>query len=190
VVERATGSGYPQHWEADVVLRDASTCHVRPIRSDDGERLMAFHARLSAATIYYRFFAPYPRLTARDVERFTRVDYRDRVALVAIDGDDIVGVVRYERTAPDEAEAEVAFVIDDAHQGRGLGPIFLERIAQAARERGIHRFVAEVLPRNTHMLEVFERAAYRPDPEAAAARSTARADGFITVQLDISRPVR
>jgi RimJ/RimL family protein N-acetyltransferase len=176
VGDSVTDADYPQHWEADVVLRDGSTCHVRPIRAEDAERLVAFHSRLSAATIYYRFFAPYPTLTERDVHRFTTVDYRDRVALVATEGDEIIGVVRYERLVDDEAE--VAFVIDDAHQGRGLGPIFLERIAQAARECGIHRFVAEVLPRNTRMLEVFRHAAYRP--------TSSRSDGFVTFHLDIS----
>src|SRR4029079_11894629 len=95
----------------------------------------------------------------RDVQRFTTVDYRDRVALVATIEDQIIGVVRYERTGQDEAE--VAFVIEDPYQGRGLGTILLEHIAQAARERGVLRFVAEVLPHNARMLEVFEHAGYR-----------------------------
>ena len=170
------GPGYPGHWEADVVLRDGGACHVRPIRPDDAARLVEFHSRLSPQTIYYRFFAPYPKLTDRDVEHFTTVDYRDRVALVATVDDQIVGVVRYERTAADEAE--VAFVIEDPYQGRGLGTILLERIAQAARERHFRRFVAEVLPDNTRMLEVFEHAGYR--------LQSSRADGFITLHLDIT----
>lgn len=149
---------YPSHWEADVVLRDGGTCHLRPIRADDAERLQTFHARLSPETIYYRFFAPYPRLTERDVERFTHVDYTDRVALVATIGGELIGVVRYDRTSP--GEAEVAFVIRDDHQGRGLGTVFLEHIAQAARERGVQRFVAEILPDNIRMLEVFRHAGY------------------------------
>jgi RimJ/RimL family protein N-acetyltransferase len=176
VDEGAAGAGYPRHWEADVVLRDGDPCHVRPIRPDDDTRLISFHSRLSPRTIYYRFFVPYPQLTARDVQRFTTVDHRDRVALVATVGDDIVGVVRYERTAVDEAE--VAFVIEDRYQGRGLGTILLERIAQAARECGIQRFVAEVLPNNNRMLEVFEHAGYRLD--------ATRADGYITLHLDIA----
>ncbi len=167
---------YPTGWEADVVLRDGGTCHLRPIRPDDAAGLIAFHSRLSATTVYYRFFAPYPRLSDRDVERFTHVDYRTRGALVATIGDAIIGVVRYDRVS--EEEAEVAFVIEDDHQGRGLGTIFLEHIAQAARERGIRRFVAEVLPENARMLEVFEHAGY-------SARSV-RDEGFIALSFDIT----
>ncbi|RJK96275.1 GNAT family N-acetyltransferase [Vallicoccus soli] len=149
---------YPAHWEADVVLRDGGTAHVRPITPQDADRLRAFHRRQSAESIYLRFFAPYPELSDRDVERFTHVDHHDRVGLVATIGDDIVAVVRYDRTGPDEAE--VAFNISDAHQGRGLGSVMLEHIAAAARERGVRRFVAEVLPTNRRMIRVFQDAGY------------------------------
>ena len=143
------------------MLRDGGTCHLRPIRVDDRQRLRDFHARLSPETVYYRFFAPYPQLSDRDVERFTGVDYDQRAALVATMGDDIIGVVRYDRLEDDD-EAEVAFVIRDDHQGRGLATVFLEHIAQAARERGIRRFVAEILPDNIRMIDVFRHAGYRP----------------------------
>ena len=151
-------AAYPRSWEADVVLKDGGTCHLRPIRPDDADRLRRFHARLSPETVYFRFFAPYPQLTDRDVVRFTTVDHNDRAALVATIGDEIIGVVRYDRIEPHLAE--VAFVIRDDHQGRGLGTVFLEHIAEAAQERGVHRFVAEVLPENTRMLEVFRQAGY------------------------------
>ena len=72
-------------WAADAVLADGGTVHVRPIRPDDGERLIDLHARLSAQTIYLRFFSPRPNLTPAEVERFTHVDYEDRMALVALE---------------------------------------------------------------------------------------------------------
>jgi acyl-CoA synthetase (NDP forming)/RimJ/RimL family protein N-acetyltransferase len=154
-------SPYPAQWEADVVLRDGGTAHLRPIRPDDDDRLRRFHSRLSDETIYFRFFALHRELSDRDVERFTHVDHVDRVALVATVNDEIIGVVRYERVSP--AVAEVAFNIEDAHQGRGLGSIFLEHIAAAARERGLTRFVADVLPENRKMLRVFAEAGYVVD---------------------------
>ena len=149
---------YPAHWEADVVLRDGGTAHIRPIRPDDAEQLARFHHRLSEETIYFRFFSLVRELSEQDLTRFTVLDYVDRVALVATVADQVIGVVRYERI--DAEQAEVAFNIEDAHQGRGLGSVFLEHIAAAARERGISRFVADVLPNNHKMLRVFEDAGY------------------------------
>ncbi len=153
---------YPPEWEADVVLSDGGTVHVRPILPEDGAALEAFHSRLSEQTIYYRFFGPDPRLMPRDLERFTHVDHHDRVALIALLGNDIVGVGRYERL-PDSDDAEVAFVIEDAHQGRGLGSVLLEHLTAIGREVGIKRFVADVLPDNRRMIRVFLDAGYAPE---------------------------
>jgi GNAT superfamily N-acetyltransferase len=123
-------SEYPAHWEADVVLRDGRPCHLRPIRPDDSARLVEFHSRLSAETIYFRFFAPYPELSERDVTRFVNVDYTDRVALVATEGGELIAVARFDRLNP--RDAEVAFVVRDDHQSRGLGAVLLEHLAAAA----------------------------------------------------------
>jgi acyl-CoA synthetase (NDP forming)/GNAT superfamily N-acetyltransferase len=150
---------FPEHWEADVVLSDGGTVHLRPITPDDAERLLAFHGRLSERTRYFRYFGPYPRMPKRDVERFSTVDHRDRVALVASLGDDIVAVGRFDRLAAGDS-AEIAFVVQDGHQGRGLGSILLEHLAAAARERGLSRFVAEVLAENGQMVRVFRDAGY------------------------------
>jgi acyl-CoA synthetase (NDP forming)/RimJ/RimL family protein N-acetyltransferase len=154
-------SGYPRHWETDVVLADGGTAHVRPIQPSDADRLVALHGRLSPESIRYRYFAPHPRLSQREVERFTQVDHHDRVALVAVLGDDLIAVSRYERV-PGTDMAEVAFVVDDAHQRRGLAAVLLEHLAAAAAERGIRRFEADVLPDNMRMARVFTDAGYRP----------------------------
>lgn len=149
---------YPDHWEADVVLSDGGTAHLRPIAPADAELLQSFHARLSPESIYFRFFAPYPKLSARDVERFTNVDYDNRVALIATIGGEMVAVVRYDRITEDEAE--VAFLVEDAHQGRGLASILLEHLAAAAQERGVRRFIADTLPENRRMVNVFREVGY------------------------------
>lgn len=150
---------YPEHWEADAVLTDGSVCHLRPITPDDQGLLQQFHSQLSAETIYYRYFAPYPQLSERDVHRFTHVDYDERVAIVATVAGELVGVGRYDKI--NDADAEVAFTIRDDYQGRGLGSVLLEHLAQAARERGIHRFIAETLPQNRRMVGTFTRAGYK-----------------------------
>ena len=72
-----------------------------------------------------------------------------------------MAVGRYERLGPDSPDAEVAFVVEDAHQGRGIGSVLLEHLAEAARENGITRFVAEVLPQNGGMLRVFSDFGYQ-----------------------------
>jgi acyl-CoA synthetase (NDP forming)/GNAT superfamily N-acetyltransferase len=150
---------YPGRFEADVVLSDGGTVHVRPIRSDDDARLESLHSRLSAETVYLRFFSPMPRLSPELVQRFVNVDYEDRMALVAVLGDELISVARYDRL-PGTRDAEVAFVVDDAHQGRGVATLLLEHLALAARENGIERFVAETLPQNRRMLDVFRSAGF------------------------------
>ncbi|WP_018684720.1 bifunctional GNAT family N-acetyltransferase/acetate--CoA ligase family protein [Actinokineospora enzanensis] len=151
---------YPPLWEADIVLSDGGTAHLRPIVPTDADALLAFHTRLSERTRYFRYFGPYPQIPDKDLHRFTTVDHRDRVAFVALLGDDIVAVGRYERV-PGTDSAEVAFVVEDAHQGRGFGSILLEHLAAAARERGLARFEAEVLAENVRMVRVFRDAGYQ-----------------------------
>jgi acyl-CoA synthetase (NDP forming)/GNAT superfamily N-acetyltransferase len=151
---------YPRHWEADVVASDGGVVHLRPIRPSDAESLVRFHALLSDRTRYLRYFGAYPRIPPRDLDRFTVLDYHDHVAFVGLLGREIVAVGRYIRL-DDRSTAEVAFVVRDDHQGRGLGSILLEHLAAAARENGIRRFVAEVLTENHQMVRVFRDAGYQ-----------------------------
>jgi acyl-CoA synthetase (NDP forming)/GNAT superfamily N-acetyltransferase len=150
--------GYPAKWEADVVLRDGSVAHVRPIVPDDADGIRRFHAGQSAESIYLRFFAPLKTLSDKDVARFTQVDYDSRVALVATVRGEIIGIARYDRL--DAMTAEVAFNISDAFQGKGVGSVLLEHLAAVAQERGVAKFVADVLPQNRKMIQVFNDAGY------------------------------
>ncbi|MFB6634793.1 GNAT family N-acetyltransferase [Streptomyces sp. NPDC056362] len=175
---------YPDHWEADVVLRDGGTARVRPITTDDADRLVSFYEQVSDESKYYRFFAPYPRLSAKDVHRFTHHDFVDRVGLAATVGGEFIATVRYDRidarglpaSAPAD-EAEVAFLVQDAHQGRGVASALLEHIAAVARERGIRRFAAEVLPANSKMIKVFTDAGY--------TQKRSFEDGSVRLHLDL-----
>jgi acyl-CoA synthetase (NDP forming)/GNAT superfamily N-acetyltransferase len=176
---------YPVHWEADVVLRDGGTAHIRPIGPDDAGRLVQFYEQVSDESKYFRFFAPYPRLSDRDVHRFTHHDYDDRVGLAATVGDDFIATVRYDRTddqgrpasGPAGTRAEVAFLVQDAHQGRGVASALLEHIAACARERGILHFTAEVLPENRKMVKVFTDAGF--------IQHRSFADGVVHLDLDL-----
>ncbi|MGG2459176.1 GNAT family N-acetyltransferase [Streptomyces sp. RGM 3693] len=176
---------YPTHWEADVVLRDGGTARIRPITPADAERLVSFYEQVSDESKYYRFFAPYPRLSDRDVHRFTHHDYVDRVGLAATVGGEFIATVRYDRIderglpakRPEDDQAEVAFLVQDAHQGRGVASALLEHIAAVARERGIRRFAAEVLPANTKMIKVFTDAGY--------TQKRTFEDGVVRLEFDL-----
>ena len=160
---------YPPHWEADVVAADGGTLHLRPVTPADADALVAFHAKLSVRTRYMRYFSAYPTIPPRDLVRFSHVDHHDRVALGAWLGGELIAVGRFDRLArpadaPRDApdSAEVAFVVADAHQGRGIGSALLEHLAAAARELGIDRFEALVLAENRNMMRVFLDAGFAP----------------------------
>ncbi|HEV7207926.1 MAG TPA: GNAT family N-acetyltransferase [Mycobacteriales bacterium] len=152
-------AGYPEHWEADVLLSDGGTAHVRPILPGDAGALRRLFGRLTPRTLYLRFHGPHPRLSSDEVRHFTEVDHVGRISLVAIVGSELVGVSNAERYA-DSDRAEIAFLIRDDQQGRGVGSLLLEHLAAAARERGIRTFEAWVLADNRRMLNVFADAGY------------------------------
>ena len=185
---------YPAELESDVLLSDGRTAHLRPIRPDDADALRDFGTKLSAQTVYFRFFSPRRALSDREIQHFVTVDYRDRLALVAFSDGELVAVARYDRPAEEGTdapadvayapgsvgrdEAEVAFVVRDDHQGRGLGMVMLEHLASAAVARGIGRFVADALPENHRMLGVFRAAGFE---EHAKLES-----GVVRVTMELS----
>ncbi|HEY5113914.1 MAG TPA: GNAT family N-acetyltransferase, partial [Nakamurella sp.] len=154
---------YPLHWEADVLLADGGVVHLRPSGPADAESIRAMHGRLSAKTLYLRYFSPVSTVSDEKIATFTDVDYDSRVGLVAELGGEMIAAGTYHRDAVNDTEAEVALLVEDSQQGRGLGSILLEHLAAAAQERGIHRFTAEVLGQNTTMLRVFMDAGYSDD---------------------------
>jgi acetyl coenzyme A synthetase (ADP forming)-like protein len=160
-VSSASPAPYPAHREADVVLRDGSTVHVRPVRPDDEGPLLEFFRGLSAETRLLRFFTPTTDdALAGYVARYVDVDYVRRFGLVATIGapERIIAHAMY--AALDEQRAEVAFAVADDYQGRGLGTIMLGHLAEVAAANGVHLFEAEVLPDNVRMLDVFRNAGF------------------------------
>ena len=153
-------AAYPKELEREIVLRDGARLRLRPIRSEDQDRLIAFYDRLSRHTAYQRFFTVMKRLPPDWAHLLANVDYQSRLALIAEHGPaeapELVGVARYEPTdRPDTGE--VAFVIQDGWQNRGLGTIMLDELLAAAEARGIRRFRAWVLANNTRMIDLLSR---------------------------------
>jgi acetyl coenzyme A synthetase (ADP forming)-like protein len=149
---------YPAQYETEVLLKDGSRILLRPIRTDDIERWLEFISRLSHRTKYLRFHSV-PKLGREDAIRFCSVDYDNAFAFVAeVLRDrrrDIIAIGRYYRI-PHKPSAEVALVIEDAYQGKGIGTKLMEWLANVARDNGITTFEASVLAENREMMNVFK----------------------------------
>jgi acetyl coenzyme A synthetase (ADP forming)-like protein len=166
-------------WDADVVLSDGGTVHLRAATSADGPALSAFYARLSEHSRYQRFLGPTSAGRAAALERVDDLDPAQRLVLVAELGDAVVAAAQFDRHVGGDADvAEVAFAVQDDHQGRGLGTILLEHLAVAARALGVRRFVAETLASNRAMLRVFADAGF--------AQARANHHGLVEVALDLT----
>ena len=145
----------------DAVVKDGSTVRVRPIQPADARKLLDMWQRLSAETIRMRFFAA-RKMDERSMRYFTDLDYRNRFAFVAETGGRIVGVSRFDRLDEDPTKAEFAVLVEDAHQGRGIGTVLLRALVQPAEDMGVQSFVGEVLRENSRMLRMMRDAGLAP----------------------------
>ncbi len=166
---------YPAALERDVVSEGDLHYGIRPIRPDDAERLVEFHSHLSPQSCYLRFFNFHPTLSTKEVERFTCVDYHDRLALVAEVDNTLIAVARFDRHKG-TPEAEVAFVVADDYQHHGIGSLLLDELVLAARERGITTFLADTLSENHAMLGVFLHAGFEVHTETEYGTVSLRFD--------------
>ncbi len=154
-------SKYPAEYEIDTALRDGGVVRFRPIKPDDSQKLHEFFHRLGPESRYFRFFRVKKDLSPEELEYFTNVSYDDRMAFVAIHEGDIIGVGRYDRVEDDPQYAEVAFAVEDEHQGRGIGSQLLQLMTTHSRKQGITGFRAFVLPENVQMMRLFRNSGYR-----------------------------
>ena len=169
---------YPEYLASDVVLRDGSTVRIRPARSSDATRVEDYLIGMSPETRRLRFWG-----TAIDVRgvaaKVVDVDYVDHLTLLVLHGGDegrMIGGAQYVRI--DGRRAEVSLSVTDEFQGKGIGSILLGHLAQAAAEHGITTFVAEVLPENHTMINVFRASGF-----PVSIRAT---PGSIDVEFPIS----
>lgn len=149
----AGGRSAPSVWE-DVALVDGTTLLVRSVGPCDAEELAARYQLLSATSAFQRFFTVLPRLSPQQVRFFTEVDHRDHEALgaVAAETGQGVGIARFIRSETDSASAELAIVVADDWQRRGVGFQLLRALLRRAREENITTISAEVLTENVALL--------------------------------------
>jgi RimJ/RimL family protein N-acetyltransferase len=175
----------PRTYDAPATLRDGRLIRVRAIRPGDADFFRAAFGTLSERAVYHRFFQAKRGLSDSELRYLTELDFHDHVGLVAVlPGEEdglIIGVGRFVRLiahgAGESARAEVAFTVGDDYQGIGVGTVLLMRLAEVARGLGVTTFVADVLPDNTQMLEVFEHS--------GLAFTERLRDGVVHVELDL-----
>jgi acetate---CoA ligase (ADP-forming) len=154
----------------DVVLRDGGTIHLRPARREDRSAIVEFYQQLSPESRYFRFFGK-PRVEDVVDDVMRAVNSQDATTLVGEIERRIIAIGQFFSTST-PGQAEAAFAISDAHQGRGIGTKLLERLGEVARHRGITVFEAYLLYDNRKMRQVFADAGF--------AVSWSRIDGQLT----------
>lgn len=151
----------PLTYQKEAVLLDGKKVTIRPICSEDKSALQEFHLRLSDETRFLRYHYSKGSLTEDDLKNYCDVNYQDSLGLVAEESRNgrkhIIGVGRFIRLADPEI-AEVAFVVQDSEQKKGIGTLLLQHLSVLACQRGIRYFVGEVLRQNARMLSIFRKA--------------------------------
>jgi RimJ/RimL family protein N-acetyltransferase len=159
-------------------LRDGRSATIRGLKPEDRSAMLSAVGRVSAQSLYRRFFGPKRGFTEKETDFFVNVDFVNHVALVAVidEGgkDTIIGAGRYIVAEP--GKAELAFAIVDEYQGLGIGTVLLRHLLLIARDSGLQQLVAEVLPENVPMLTLFRKFGF----------TTARSGGeAVHVALDL-----
>lgn len=159
----STRTGSSPAFEYDVLLKDGSTVRLRAARPDDAPRIAALYSRLSDRSRYMRFHRWTPATPEEELEAVLPGSI-DGFTLVATLGDPederIIAIGRFVRLPDRPDHAEVAFTVEDSHQGRGIASQLLDHLAAIAREKGVSVFEADVLGENRSMMDVFQASGY------------------------------
>ena len=144
-----------------VILRDGTTATLRPAAADDHRLLQGFLARISPESYGRRFFGETPFEVAA-TRMLAPEPVGEKLVLFVLTGEPshIIATGEYVREGPDADTAEVAFLVDDAFHGKGLGTLILERLALVAARHGIVRFTAVTMARNRPMLRMFQSSGF------------------------------
>jgi RimJ/RimL family protein N-acetyltransferase len=156
---------YPEELERYDTLRDGTQIFYRPIKPTDEPALSEMMYSLSEKSVQTRYMARTMAFPHRDMQRVTNIDYRQDIAIVAVvpgvSGEEIIVAIAQYFLDPKTKDAEVAFLVQDEWQRKGIGTFLLDYITKIARQRGVRRFWAKVLPTNEAMLAIFHNSGYK-----------------------------
>lgn len=138
-------------------LADGREVELRPLEPDEREQLVRLFYRLSPQSVYQRFLSPLHEPSATGLDRLLNVDHQGREAVAAVVDGEVVGVARYFRQGP-TGSADMAVVVEDAWQRRGLSLALIGRLVELARSRGIERFTATMLSENRGAIAMVRKA--------------------------------
>jgi len=159
---------YPEELERYETLRDGTEVFLRPVKPADEPALAEMLYSLSTESVRSRFFASTVRFPHKDVQKLTNIDYQNELAILGVvpgpAEEEIVAIAQY-FLEPRTQEAEIAFIVQDEWQAKGMGALLLDYLVQIARQRGVKRFLARVLPTNRAMLAVFYNSGYHIESE-------------------------
>ena len=159
---------YPEELERRETLRDGTEIFFRPVKPTDEPALSEMLYSLSSESVQTRYFTHTMTFPHRDVQKLANIDYQNELAIVAVvpgpSGEEIVAIAQY-FLDPMTHAAEVAFIVHDEWQAKGMGSFLLEYIAQIAQQNGVKRFLAKVLPMNKPMLAIFHNSRYKVSTE-------------------------
>jgi len=160
-----SGRLYPEELACEHVFKDGLLVRFRAIKPSDVDEMRRLFYRFSDTAVYYRYFSPIKTMPHAKMQEYVNIDYRQTMSIVGLIGEPgegrIIAEGRYVRL-PDLPYADVAFVVDENYQGKGIAKFLFEMLEKIAKERGIEGFRADVLATNTSMLKVFESFADGP----------------------------
>ncbi len=160
--------GYPAELERYDTLKDGTEIFFRPVKPTDEPALSEMLYSLSNQSVHTRYFTHTMTFPHKDIQRLTNIDYRNDLAIVGVvpspAGEEIVAIAQY-FLDPKTQAAEIAFIVQDEWQQKGMGTFLMDYLARIALQRGVRRFYAKVLPANKPMLAIFHNSGFKVNTE-------------------------
>ena len=173
-------ANYPMELETMKTFKDGLEVRFRPIKASDEDMMRRLFYQFSDESKYLRYFARVPTMPHQEMQKYVNIDYRSTLSIVGVitqnRSEEIIAEARYSYY-PKEKTYELAFIVDEEYQGKGISTFMAEYLVKIARERGLTTLCANVLPENKKMLQVFNKV--------SAEHSSKFSDGVVSVKFNL-----